>query len=803
MLWATAALLLVASVVGQAPLRITGRTLSDTAAPVAGAEVELRRPDADAVVARDTSDAAGAFTLEVRERGDYVVTVRRPGFYTLEHLAVAVDGDASLSLTLSPVREHLESLDVTSRGDPVGLTQNASEKSLSGAEAMTIPFTGSHNVKNALRTLPGVVQDAVNDVHIDGAREHQTLFVLDGFNIGDPLSGRFDPRVSVEAVQSMTVRAGVYAAEHGKNSGGVIELTTQAGGDRLRFGATDFVPTIAREHGLHVQDWTPRVSVSGPIARGRAWFANSFIGEYDQSFVKELPEGANSMSRRRLSEHLRTQVNLAPSNVVQIGGLGSGGRDRRLGLTPLDPVSTTRNQRSRVWFASIRDQHYFHSGTVVETGYAYTRTSLRLTPKGSEPYISTPEGRSGNYYYSGRQRSTRDQGIVNLYLPALTFGGSHQIKAGLDVDRVSYWQDATRGRIELRDKIGTPIRSVSYFGSGVSFTTNREVSAFVQDAWSLHPRLVLQVGLRSDWDSLTRDWTASPRVTLAWAPRADDATKLSAGFAVTHDAALLQLFAIANDQVPVSVYHPPYGSGAPLASRFQVDEGLSSPQYRTWMAALDRRLPAGLFLHAQATSRRGRNGLAFFGVPLRDDNTLQELANLRTDRYDAAEISVRQRFGHEYGWLAGYTRSSVRSNAVVDASPDNYYVAADNSGPLPWDTPHRVIGWAYFPTFRPKWSGSCLFEYRTGFPYSAVDSAGFVAGSAGAYRFPDYFDLTIGVERRTRLFGQTWSLRASINNVTNHHNPTTVNAVVEAPEFGTFYGGSGRALTGRVRWLGR
>ena len=165
MLWATTALLLVASVVGQAPFRITGRMLSDTAAPVAGAEVELRRPDADAVVARDTSDAAGAFILEVRERGDYVVTVRRPGFYTLEHLAVTVTGDASLSLTLSPVREHLESLDVTSRGDPVGLTQNASEKSLSGAEAMTIPFTGSHNVKNALRTLPGVVQD-LSLIHI-------------------------------------------------------------------------------------------------------------------------------------------------------------------------------------------------------------------------------------------------------------------------------------------------------------------------------------------------------------------------------------------------------------------------------------------------------------------------------------------------------------------------------------------------------------------------------------------------------------------------------------------------------------
>ena len=108
--------------------------------------------------------------------------------------------------------------------------------------------------------------------------------------------------------------------------------------------------------------------------------------------------------------------------------------------------------------------------------------------------------------------------------------------------------------------------------------------------------------------------------------------------------------------------------------------------------------------------------------------------------------------------------------------------------------------WA--PT-RPKWSGSCLFEYRTGFPYSAVDSAGFVAGSAGAYRFPDYFDLTVGLERRTYLFGQVWAVRASLSNVTNHDNPNGVNATVESPDFGTFYGSPGRAITGRVRWLGR
>src|SRR4051812_48813531 len=97
LLWAATALVLLASV-GQTPLRITGRTLSDTAAPIAGAEIALRKPGADAVVAHATSDAAGSFSLEVGEPGSYVLTAAHEGFFTLERLAVTVAADTSLSL---------------------------------------------------------------------------------------------------------------------------------------------------------------------------------------------------------------------------------------------------------------------------------------------------------------------------------------------------------------------------------------------------------------------------------------------------------------------------------------------------------------------------------------------------------------------------------------------------------------------------------------------------------------------------------------------------------------------------------
>ena len=40
----------------------------------------------------------------------------------------------------------------------------------------------------------------------------------------------------------------------------------------------------------------PRFGVSGPIVRGRAWFADNFDGEYDEAIGGGLPGGQNTTS---------------------------------------------------------------------------------------------------------------------------------------------------------------------------------------------------------------------------------------------------------------------------------------------------------------------------------------------------------------------------------------------------------------------------------------------------------------------------------------------------------------------------
>ncbi len=89
--WLGVVCLLVFGAAAQAQVRIVGRTISDTAAPVAGADVVLRTPASDDVVGRATSDAAGTFVVEIA--GDRRLPDQRRAPGLLRHRAPARDAD--------------------------------------------------------------------------------------------------------------------------------------------------------------------------------------------------------------------------------------------------------------------------------------------------------------------------------------------------------------------------------------------------------------------------------------------------------------------------------------------------------------------------------------------------------------------------------------------------------------------------------------------------------------------------------------------------------------------------------------
>ena len=153
--------------------------------------------------------------------------------------------------------------------------------------------------------------------------------------------------------------------------------------------------------------------------------------------------------------------------------------------------------------------------------------------------------------------------------------------------------------------------------------------------------------------------------------------------------------------------------------------------------------------------------------------------------------------------MIDYVYSRSRSNKIFNYTLEDLVLTPEASGPLAWDVPNRLISRGAVQTNIWKVLFSYFAEYHTGFPFSAVNSQYQLVDAPNGFRYPAYFNLSIGAEKRFPFHGYQWAVRLSVINATGHHNFNSVINNVDAPNFLSFSGGQGRAFTARLRFVGR
>ena len=382
-----------------AEVSLHGRVVDENDAPVQAARVSVRPPatagaaaSAPAAPWEAQTGPTGAFTLTLPGTGDFLVSVECQGYYALKDRAVHLEAAPELTLVIASVREVFQSENVNAETSPVDMGQAQSREDLSGTEVNDLPYQNSHSLRNSLALMPSVLEDSTGALHIDGSSENQVLYLLNGFNITNPISGQLQTLLAVEGIRSLDLTSGRSSAEFGKGSAGVLAINTESGTDSFHYTATDFIPGLDIQQGLHLGNWYPRLGVSGPIVRGRAWFSDTLESEYSHALVTGLPAGQNTRSGWAGSNLLHGQVNLTSSNILSADFLVNVDNEGRVGLAPLNPVSTTSNVHTREYFGNLRDQVYFGRGVLVEFGLAHNAFSAAQTPQGQSLYVFSPQG---------------------------------------------------------------------------------------------------------------------------------------------------------------------------------------------------------------------------------------------------------------------------------------------------------------------------------------------------------------------------------------------------------------------------
>jgi hypothetical protein len=823
---------------------ITVTVTDENGVGVADARVELEASDRTPSLQCRTTPA-GSCLLRVSPTIHYKARVEKDNFYAAEADNLSFAKIANADFTLLHQQEIREVVNVAESPLAIDPEQTSAQGKLSGLDVIDLPYPTTRDYRNVLNYIPQVVNDAGGQPHVTGAETYQTLVLLDGFNVTQSANGQLLLRVSTDSFRSINVQTSRVSAEYGKSSGGVIQLNTANGDDHFRFIATDFVPSLQDKNGIALDKLTPRLALSGPISKGHAWFYDAIDGEYDNIIITELPSNADTDIFWRLGNLFKIQDNLTARNIVTASFDVNFAHDQHEGLSLENPQESTPIVDEPMYQGSVKDQYYFKGGELLETGFGFNRYDLDETPRGTAPYFVNPNQAGGSYYFTAHTTADRWQMYSNLFFKPIHWHGSHELKFGVDLDRLRYDFDFLRSPVAYlsvpaslpvggctpQAAMPTCTRYSQFSNPSANQNYNVELSGYAQDRWLITSHFLIEGGVRIDWDEIVRSVLVAPRLATTYVFSDAANTKLSAGVGLFYDAT--PLFLIARPQAGMRTdYFYDSTTGAqlsgPVTSVFsRPPYALEAPRYINWSLGLEQKLPRRIYLKAEFTEKRSNNGFDYDWInpvnlgpgsncAAQTPCTAQfQLQNARRDQFDSFEINLRRTFENGHMIMGSYVRSRAHSDQVLDLNVDNPVFSAQQAGPYSWDAPNRALSWGFLPLPKlpiiKRLDFAYSTEYRTGFPFYLVNDQGQLASLPSPatqsiptfLRFPQYFTLNTHIEKRFHAFGAYWALRGGFDDITNRRNYYFVNNDVQSPEFLAYSGYEGRAFTSRIRFLGR
>jgi outer membrane receptor protein involved in Fe transport len=413
-------------------------------------------------------------------------------------------------------------------------------------------------------------------ISFSGSSYGENSYQVNGLNITNFRKFMGSTFVPMEFVDEVQVKSGGYEAEFGRATGGVINMVTKSGTNTLRGGLSAYWQPENLQEQEPNTEWDlnlgesrdsleANASVGGPILRDRLFFFG-FVRYSDFSF-KDIYTGLHTDVHETSTPYWGGKLdwNMTASHHLE-------------GTYISDAVDVTF---TRVWdpepetvYTGIRrrggDNFIFKYTGVLDDNFLISvqagRNDFDRTnySNGDECPVVV-DARTGQSEESGCavfvSRISGDDRRSAYRVDLDWFVGSHSLRAGADYElNVSHAVEEYSGGAYYNYFLnGAPdqdpeeyffpdlpwdqdLASQEIYSLGGSFDTNSS-AAYVQNSWSITPRLTLNLGLR--WEryenkngaggtfiETNNQW--APRLGAIWDPSGAGRSKLYASFGTYH-----------------------------------------------------------------------------------------------------------------------------------------------------------------------------------------------------------------------------------------------------------------------------
>lgn len=522
---------------------IRGYVKDQSGAPLAEAQVLARNVDMG--VSRGTlSNAEGFYNLAGLRPGSYELTIRRLGF-TMQTRAVTVSIGETVSLDLQMQQAATQLTGVVVVSAPTQTAKTSEIGTGVSREKIRDLPSADRNFLDLTGLVPGITPKAVNNgdkffaaggqpaeainVFVDGATYKND--VLRGGVVGqDASKGNPFPQGAVQEFRVITQN---YKAEYQKASSAIITATTRSGGinwEAELFGNNISKAYVARDAiATRNGDARPNYnrlqgggSLSGPLVANKLFFFGTYeLNARDEpEYVRLGGDAANAPASLNLQQYLGQHTSTFKEH-LGFGKLTWVKSDR-------STVDASLNVRSESDFRGFGGQTAFEASEDVKinvyTGVVNWKYSgdrwLNEAQFNGQNFIWNPTWTNGdligkNYFgllriggkdseqkFKQRRLSFRD----DVTRSGAHWNGDHVIKMGASVDFLAYesnkrFTENPVFNFRSDEQWSRPFEAFFGFGNPTISTNNTQIGAYIQDDWTVTPKLTLNVGIR--WDAET------------------------------------------------------------------------------------------------------------------------------------------------------------------------------------------------------------------------------------------------------------------------------------------------------------
>jgi hypothetical protein len=539
------------------------------------------------------SGTEGKFTIPTLLPGTYNIKAELQGFQVtnLTGIVVNVGQELTVNLTMQ-VAGVAETITVTGTSPLVEATSSRIGTNVTSTEIDGLP-SANRSQFSLMQTIPGLVPVLQvgsfegGQFSANGQATTNNLFLVDGQNDNDSRRGGSQgtqARVSLDSMAEYQVQTHTYAAEYGGSTGVVVNSVTKSGTNKLSgrvfeyyqsnsLQATNYFLKQAGEKNPESGSNVYGGSLGGPIIKNKLFFFGNYEGTRASTAANlNFPaaaaplavsystttafHGPNTFARFDYHANDNNQISFRWTREAVITERDSIEDD----LAVLDAARHENDSGDQVFSGSWTS--ILNNRMTNEFKIGHVRENLLQGPSnlfdsdwnfigfaGVDPFDVGSQNTHPDYIAGPRntyaQDLIRDITVDNtLSWVKSGWGGDHMFKVGAAYSRNGALPQGTAANFTglftfPTDANFNPANPTTYpYRFGISmgqydFTQiDHRASGYVQDKWQLNNRLTLNIGVRYDWQELTKKTkdAIGPRLGFAYDATGNGKTLIRGGF---------------------------------------------------------------------------------------------------------------------------------------------------------------------------------------------------------------------------------------------------------------------------------